>query len=401
MDDSEAQPPRLRSSPTITKFCHDCAPTKSKVLRGHRRLSRTVAIMPRRAGACRHRRLHFNRFFKRYFDYSRHSCFSKLLCLRLNFLINIHADINMTIRFVRFFNAARFSLLCIVLAHGVTFVGAQTSASAAAISSDAKAEPKATKAPAILLANVLSADIDVTRYLVSEKYDGARAIWDGRVLKFRSGNVVNAPAWFLAKLPAVPLDGELWLERGQFETLSGIVRKQTPIDSEWQRVKYMIFELPNAAGTFEDRALAIREIVKNANWPSLLAVEQYRVADRKTLKRKLDDVTKAGGEGLMLHLADAPYVTGRSDVLLKLKPQLDTEAVVTAHIPGKGKYAGMMGALEVKTPEGITFKIGTGFSDAQRRHPPAVGSKVTYTYRDLTKNGVPRFASFLRVRDDP
>jgi DNA ligase 1 len=255
--------------------------------------------------------------------------------------------------------------------------------------------------PPLLLANVLDASVDPARYLVSEKFDGVRAAWDGSVLRFRSGNMINAPAWFIAKLPAVKLDGELWLARGKFDELSGIVRKTEPVDSEWQRVNYLIFELPDAPGTFEARAAKIKQIVQQTNWPQLKAVEQFRVVDRKALKRKLDEVVKARGEGLMLHLADAPYVTGRSDVLLKLKPQLDTEAVVIAHVPGKGKYTGMLGALEVKTPEGKIFRIGTGFTDAQRKNPPPLGSTVTYAYRDLTKTGLPRFASFVRVRSDP
>ncbi|MEI6737227.1 MAG: DNA ligase [Pseudomonadota bacterium] len=253
----------------------------------------------------------------------------------------------------------------------------------------------------ILLANVLGADIDVTKYLVSEKYDGVRAIWDGKVLRFRSGNVVSAPAWFLAKLPATPLDGELWLGRRKFEALSGMVRKATPIDREWQQIAYMVFEQPDGAGTFEERVARLQRIAAAANWPQMKAVEQFRVSGRSALKLKFNDVVKAGGEGLMLHLADAPYVTGRSNVLLKLKAQLDTEAVVIAHIPGKGKYTGVMGALEVKTTDGIQFKIGSGFSDAVRKNPPPVGAQITFTYRDFTKGGVPRFASFLRVRDEP
>ncbi|MFM2399702.1 MAG: hypothetical protein RL341_1859 [Pseudomonadota bacterium] len=265
----------------------------------------------------------------------------------------------------------------------------------------AYAPAQAKDAPPLLLANVLDASVDPARYLVSEKFDGVRAVWDGTTLRFRSGNTVNAPAWFVAKLPKVKLDGELWLARGKFDELSGIVRKIEPVDSEWQRVSYLIFELPDALGTFAARAAKIKEIVQQTNWPQLKAVEQFRVADRKALKRKLDEVVKAGGEGLMLHLADAPYVTGRSDVLLKLKPQLDTEAVVIAHVPGKGKYAGMLGALEVKTPEGKIFRIGTGFTDEERKAPPPIGSVVTYAYRDLTKTGLPRFASFVRVRSDP
>lgn len=259
--------------------------------------------------------------------------------------------------------------------------------------------------PPILLANVLGPQVDVTKYLVSEKYDGVRAIWDGQTLRFRSGRTVSAPAWFIAKLPPEPLDGELWLARGRFDELSGIVRKAVPDDAEWQRVNYMIFELPQTDGVttlpFSERAIQIKAIVARANFPALKAVDQHRVKDRVALKRELDAVVKARGEGLMLHLADAPYVTGRSDVLLKLKPLLDTEAIVVAHLPGKGKHEGKMGALWVQTQSGIRFKLGTGFSDSVRANPPAIGTQVTYTFRDTTPAGKPRFASFMRVRDDP
>jgi DNA ligase 1 len=257
------------------------------------------------------------------------------------------------------------------------------------------------KEPAILLANVLRADIDVSQYLVSEKYDGVRAIWDGTTLRFRSGREVPAPAWFIAKLPPTPLDGELWLARRKFDELSGIVRTHVPVDADWQRITYLIFETPDGAGSFEQRYATLRDVVARANWPQLKAVEQTRVAHRAELKRRFDAIVKAGAEGLMLHLADAPYVTGRSDVLLKLKPLLDTEATVIRQLPGKGKYVGKMGALELKTKDGLVFRLGTGFSDAVRENPPPIGSLVTYTYREITPTGKPRFASFLRVRDDP
>jgi len=140
------------------------------------------------------------------------------------------------------------------------------------------------------------------------------------------------------------------------------------------------------------------QIVRQAHSPYLKHLPQFRVKDRQALQRTLDKVVAQRGEGLMLHRADAPYLTGRSHVLLKLKPQLDAEAKVIAHVPGKGKYQGKMGALLVETPAGIQFKLGTGFSDAERADPPPIGCKVTYTYRDVTKTGKPKFASFLRIR---
>lgn len=260
--------------------------------------------------------------------------------------------------------------------------------------------PEPTRA---LLANVANADIDPTPYLVSEKYDGVRALWDGKVLRSRAGNVIAAPAWFIAKLPKQPLDGELWMGRGQFEKLSGAVRKTTPQDDEWRQVKYMIFELPEAysevGGAFAERYEQIKRIVAQASFPQLVAVEQFRLPDNAALRRKLAEVVRAGGEGLMLHRADAPYVTGRNDALLKLKPLDDAEATVIGYVPGKGKYTGMMGALRVETADGKRFQIGTGFTDVVRANPPAIGTVITYTHRGLTKNDLPRFASYLRIRE--
>lgn len=260
--------------------------------------------------------------------------------------------------------------------------------------------PATGEPPAVLLASAFHESIDVSRYLVSEKLDGVRAIWDGRVLSFRSGRPINAPEWFIACLPKQPLDGELWLGRGQFERLSGIVRHEVPDDLAWREVRYMIFELPGAPDSFQARAERIGHLVDEANVPWLCEIRQVSAVDRGALQRQFDTVIREGGEGLMLHRADAPYETGRSDVLLKMKPWQDAEAVVVAHQPGKGRHAGRLGALKVRTPEGREFWLGTGYSDAQRREPPPIGSTITYRYRDLTNGGLPRFASFLRLRED-
>jgi DNA ligase 1 len=254
--------------------------------------------------------------------------------------------------------------------------------------------------PEILLAHVYHSGIEVREYLVSEKLDGVRAVWDGKTLTTRQGNTIQAPAWFVEKFPKTPLDGELWIGRGQFELLSGTVRKDVAEDAAWRKVTYNIFELPNAEGDFAQRAKRIVTIVKQAHSPYLKAVTQFRVKDEQDLKRHLQQVVAMHGEGLMLHRADAPYMTGRKQVLLKLKPYLDAEAKVIAYVPGKGKYQGKMGALVVETTEGLRFKLGTGFSDVERAHPPKIGALITYTYKDITAKGKPKFASFLRVRDE-
>lgn len=259
--------------------------------------------------------------------------------------------------------------------------------------------PARAAPPPLLLAGVLRGEVDLPHYWVSEKLDGARAVWDGQTLRFRSGNPVAAPAWFIAGLPAEALDGELWMGRGRFDVLSAAVRRKVPQEAEWRQIRFMVFEQPGGGGTFTERAGRLRDIVARAGVPWLQAVEQFRVPDRQALQARLAEVVAGGGEGLMLHRDDAPYLTGRSDALLKLKPWLDTEARVVAHLPGKGRLAGMLGALRVETPEGLRFNIGTGLPDALRRDPPPLGTQVTYRYTSLTPDGVPRFARFLRVRE--
>ncbi|WIM05091.1 MAG: DNA ligase [Candidatus Nitricoxidivorans perseverans] len=254
-------------------------------------------------------------------------------------------------------------------------------------------------APPLLLAERYQGGVDVPQYWASEKLDGVRAHWDGGQLRFRSGNPVPAPRWFVATLPTQALDGELWLGRGTFERLSGIVRRASPDDAEWREVRFMVFELPGSPGTFTERLERMRAVIGQASVPWLQTVEQFRLADDKALKKRLAEVVRAGGEGLMLHRADALYETGRSAALLKVTPWLDDEARVVAHLPGKGKYAGMTGALQVEMPDGRRFALGTGLTDDQRRNPPPVGTQVTYRYRELTRNGIPRFARFLRVRE--
>lgn len=257
-----------------------------------------------------------------------------------------------------------------------------------------------TKAPALTLAKIYHEGIDVSQYWVSEKLDGVRAYWDGEKLLSRQGNEFAAPTWFIENFPSYPLDGELWIGRNQFEQLVSTVRKKIPIDAEWHRVRFMIFELPKKGkSTYTQRLSTIKKQSTALNIPHLSAVEQFRVTSHKALMQELNEVVNSGGEGLMLHRADAPYQTIRTDDLLKVKPYFDAEARVLAHLPGKGKYLNMLGALRVETAEGKRFKIGTGFSDVERENPPPIGSVVTYKYHGLTRKGIPRFASFLRVRN--
>jgi len=254
--------------------------------------------------------------------------------------------------------------------------------------------------PALMLAEVWRPGMPLDGYWVSEKYDGVRGFWDGQALWTRGGERIAAPAWFTAGWPQQPMDGELWAGRGRFEHASGTVRSQAPDDAAWRAMRFMVFDLPAEPGDFDHRLQVLQRLLPIKAIPWLEPVRQERATTADALRRQLDATVRAGGEGLMLHRGSSLYGAGRSADLLKVKPYDDAEAMVLAHLPGQGRHAGRMGALQVRTPEGLVFKLGGGFTDAQRDDPPPVGSTVTYRYNGLTAQGVPRFARFMRVRTD-
>lgn len=253
--------------------------------------------------------------------------------------------------------------------------------------------------PTLLLAETYSQDIDLAAYWVSEKLDGVRAYWDGKKLISRGGNTFAAPSWFTADFPAVALDGELWVGRGQFEKTASIVSRHVPHEG-WRQVRYMVFDLPENPGAFDERLQKLRAAVVASPSAFLAVIPQYKVADHKTLLEKLDALVASGGEGLMLHRGDSRYHAGRSLDLLKLKKFDDAEGTVIAHNPGQGRLAGRMGSVTVRTAQDVIVRIGSGFTDAERDDPPPIGAIITFKHQGFTASGKPRFPVFWRLRSD-
>ena len=253
--------------------------------------------------------------------------------------------------------------------------------------------------PSLMLAEIYQQGIDPSQYWVSEKLDGVRARWDGNRLFSRGGHVFAAPEWFTEDFPKTSLDGELWIGRRRYEDTSSIVRKQQPHEG-WRDVRFMVFDLPKHGGPFDERVKAMRRMATQVDSLYLEFIEQQTFAGEEALRHRLQATLDQGGEGLMLHRKTAHYAKDRSQGLLKLKPYTDAEATVIGYRPGKGKYTGQVGSLKVRTDQGIVFYIGTGLSDAQRRHPPPLQSQITFRHQGFTKNGIPRFPVFLRIRNE-
>ena len=165
-----------------------------------------------------------------------------------------------------------------------------------------------------MLASTFSGQ-DVSGWFMQEKFDGIRAVWDGETLWTREGHRINAPAWWLASLPAgIALDGELWAGRGGFSRVLSVYRRASATADEWRGLSFVAFDAPSHPGRAKDRRAFI----------GTLGVECAATLDCMGVEHAVEFmrcVVSAGGEGIVLRDPSAPYAAGRrSRALLKMKP---------------------------------------------------------------------------------
>ncbi len=280
----------------------------------------------------------------------------------------------------------------------------------------------------------------------STKYDGMRALWiptarglpvakvpfcddpqDNRIctgLFSRYGRVLHASDSFLNQLPDIPLDGELWTGRNDFQKLVSICRSH---EADWSPIKYMVFDSPRYADIFTDgkvnnSIVKMKQIRTSENthlfgkdlcptmstfketyvrlldssiWnDAVQLVRQSLLNSERAINEALEAELALFGEGLIGRYTSSVWVPKRTKLVVKLKPSSDDEAVIVGHTDGVGKYQGMLGAYVVQWGK-KTFQL-SGMSDYDREHPLKIGTRVTFRYRTLTSDGYPREARFVR-----
>ncbi|MEW6429393.1 MAG: DNA ligase [Thermodesulfobacteriota bacterium] len=262
------------------------------------------------------------------------------------------------------------------------------------------ASPGRAALPQLMLAESDDGSGDVSGWLMSEKLDGVRGLWDGTRLLSKNGLPFSPPAAFIENFPDFAIEGEIWGGRGSFARTVSIVRKQADGD-DWLTLRFAVFDAPGVQGPFTARLEAVRRWF--AVHPSRFAfvIDHAPAGSREALTQELRRIEEQGGEGLILRRPDAPYTPGRSRDVLKVKRFVDAEARVVAHLPGRGRNEGRLGSLLVELPaNGLRFRIGSGFSDAEREDPPPIGTLVTFRHNGFHDSGLPRFPVFLRVRPE-
>ena len=158
--------------------------------------------------------------------------------------------------------------------------------------------------------------------------------------------------------------------------------------------------------------------------------QQTEILNEQDLLAYEEHCLTLGYEGLILRDPDAPYKLGRSTAnegyLLKLKRFLDAEATVvgfeerqqnnnekvtnelgrsarSSHQAGK-TGRGDLGALYLRTDEGVSFACGTGFTDSERaeiwsNQDAYLGRLAKYKFFPVGVKDAPRHPVFLGWRD--
>ena len=242
-------------------------------------------------------------------------------------------------------------------------------------------------------------DQNVSGWLMSEKMDGVRAYWDGQKLISRGGVVFAAPTWFTEGFPPFAVGGEWWSKRGGFSKIVSVVKKQEPHEG-WKEIAFYAFDVPLESGGLVQRLVKLEYYLKLNQADYLHIAKQVTCKDNDDLQRFLSEVEQGGGEGVVVRNPDAKYVAKRDPNALKVKRFYDAECVVTALHPGEGKYKKVLGSLTCQNDEGVRFDIGSGFSDEERKNPPAIGTKITYKYKETTSNQKPRFPVYVRIKEE-
>jgi DNA ligase-1 len=217
-------------------------------------------------------------------------------------------------------------------------------------------------------------------WLLSEKLDGIYADWTGSELRTKTGKLILCPTSITDSLPAFPLAGELWAGRGGFQRVLSALK--SGISGDWASIEFVAFDAPGSLA----RASTRMEITQSI--PSVKAVSQTVITDKRHMKRLVKEILATGGEGAILRNPASLYTAGRSDDYAKVKPVLCDEATYT----GKTVTTATGKTSLICEYQGETFKLHTNT-------PATKGQLVTFEYYGLTDSGKPRHAQFIAIRD--
>ena len=249
-------------------------------------------------------------------------------------------------------------------------------------------------------------------YIVQPKYDGVRCrairTDTGYILLSSEENLIFSVPHLnelLDKIANLPpeLDGELYCHGMSFEEVVSVTSRTVNPHPDYKRIQFHAFDIVNNDPQFK-RTIDLEKLHGLSPW---LAISPYYLCeDLDGVLRAYELVIEKGYEGIIVRHHANLYERKRSTLVMKFKPKKEDQYEIIGvqeEIDKEGDPKGSLGALILRSGDGETFKVGTGFSAEQRQilweiqdKLPGRLAKVKYQHITVGR-AVPRFPVFVEL----
>lgn len=255
-------------------------------------------------------------------------------------------------------------------------------------------------------------NLEQGEWLLQTKYNGMRCVATQEGLFTRKGekylscpHIEESLKPLFDQYPDAVLDGELFNYelRQQLNEISKLIRKTVNITPEdiarsKKLVSFYIYDGYNF-GLCKTHPYTGRKIWIDSNvmlLPYMEKVEDFEINSLEDLNNCYEKLVQDGHEGAILRYKKMPYEHKRTKNLLKLKPEMDSEARIIKIMEGSGNWSGIAKTATLEW-NGETFDATfKGTQEELRKlflnHNEWINRTVTFLYNDLTGLGTPNFA---------
>lgn len=243
--------------------------------------------------------------------------------------------------------------------------------------------------------------MDVTGWLMSEKYDGVRCFWNGNELYSRSGTVITAPKFFTRNFPRSPLDGELYISKNNYEECAKVIASGEKNHAGWLQMTFIVLDAPAINLLFRQRlSMLERAFTEENNLAFLRLVRHTSVKDNSHVTEELKRIESLGGEGVMVKNPCSFYEGRRNWAMLKVKSFHDEEAEIIKKVffkLNKPTEKRRLKALIMKKDNGVEFRLRNGLNSEHNKNNFELGNLVTYKFKGYDQQNKPKFPVYQRL----
>ena len=247
---------------------------------------------------------------------------------------------------------------------------------------------------------------------VQPKLDGVRAVAHNNKLYSRNWNIFPELPHIITELSLIKeniiLDGEMYTDDINFESIVGLVRKGHKSDEELAnsyKLYYNVFDCIDTSLPFTKRYALLQSLFTKYTFKHIRLVKTETCQSKANVDTYLTKYINEGYEGLILRNSSAKYeINIRSNNLQKLKRFIDDEFDIIGYTtPTDGKEIGCV-IWKCKTKAGNEFTVRPEGNYEYRKKlyrnaKKYIGKKLTVKFQAYTKGGVPRFPVGISIRD--